>query len=157
MEKLYIRIDENNEVIGYPMPYSNVIFHCMAHFPISYEGVTEEFILSHGFAIFEKPTLETGQYVVNEDDATFKLYPDGKVRPILEIKELTQEEKVEIWVRRARDRDLLMSDWTQLPDAPLTPEKKAEWAAYREQLRNLTIVYANVKTPSEIIPPTKPN
>jgi hypothetical protein len=157
MEKLYIRVNENKEVIGYPMPYSNVIQHCMFYFPIHYEGVTEDFILSHGFAIFEKPTLETGQYVTNEDTATFRLDNDGKVRPVLEIKELTQEEKVDLWVRRPRDIDLAMSDWTQLPDSPLTPEKKAEWQTYRQQLRNLTTIYANIKTPAEVIPPTKPN
>ena len=36
--------------------------------------------------------------------------------------------------------DLLSgSDWTQLPDAPLTSTKKAEWATYRQSLRDLTI------------------
>ena len=28
-------------------------------------------------------------------------------------------------------------DWTQIPDSALTTEKKAEWATYREELRNL--------------------
>lgn len=36
------------------------------------------------------------------------------------------------------DRDALLSDcdWTQLTDAQLTTSKKAEWAAYRQALRN---------------------
>lgn len=33
---------------------------------------------------------------------------------------------------------LLNSDWTQLPDSPLSAEKKAEWAAYRQALRDLS-------------------
>lgn len=33
---------------------------------------------------------------------------------------------------------LLESDWTQLPDSPLSAEKKAEWAAYRQTLRDLS-------------------
>lgn len=33
---------------------------------------------------------------------------------------------------------LVVSDWTQLADVPLTPEQKAEWAAYRQQLRDIT-------------------
>lgn len=32
---------------------------------------------------------------------------------------------------------LIQSDWTQLPDAPLTTAKKAEWKAYRQALRDL--------------------
>jgi len=39
---------------------------------------------------------------------------------------------------RARRRELLLEcDWTQLPDSPLSPEEKAEWAAYRQALRDL--------------------
>lgn len=39
------------------------------------------------------------------------------------------------------ERDILLkeSDWTQLPDSPLSAEKKAEWAAYRQALRDLPI------------------
>lgn len=33
---------------------------------------------------------------------------------------------------------LSASDWTQLPDAPLSAEKKSEWAAYRQSLRDLS-------------------
>ena len=41
-------------------------------------------------------------------------------------------------VRDTRNTLLQISDWTQLPDSPLSPEKKAEWAAYRQQLRDIT-------------------
>lgn len=30
------------------------------------------------------------------------------------------------------------SDWTQMPDSPLSAEKKAEWAVYRQALRDMT-------------------
>ena len=36
-----------------------------------------------------------------------------------------------------RNNKLIASDWTQLPDSPLSAEKKAEWAAYRQALRDL--------------------
>lgn len=32
---------------------------------------------------------------------------------------------------------LIQSDWTQLPDVPLSLEKKQEWAVYRQILRDL--------------------
>ena len=41
-------------------------------------------------------------------------------------------------VRFYRDIALLRSDWTQVPDAPLSDEKKAEWATYRQALRDVT-------------------
>lgn len=39
--------------------------------------------------------------------------------------------------RGERDRRLAACDWTQLPDAPLTPEQRAAWADYRQALRDL--------------------
>ena len=41
-------------------------------------------------------------------------------------------------VRAMRNNELTATDWTQLPDSPLTPEKKAEWAIYRQALRDVT-------------------
>lgn len=41
--------------------------------------------------------------------------------------------------RRRRDKLLQASDWTQLPDAPVTPEQRSAWAAYRQQLRVLKL------------------
>ena len=40
-------------------------------------------------------------------------------------------------IRSKRDRRLAASDWTQMPDSPLTSSKKAEWATYRQGLRSL--------------------
>lgn len=37
-----------------------------------------------------------------------------------------------------RGAELTTSDWTQLPDVPLTQEKRNEWAAYRQALRDIT-------------------
>lgn len=41
--------------------------------------------------------------------------------------------------RVVRNGLLAQSDWTQLPDVELTPEKKAEFAAYRQALRALDL------------------
>lgn len=37
-----------------------------------------------------------------------------------------------------RTQLLVNSDWTQLPDVPLSAEKKAQWATYRQALRDIT-------------------
>ena len=36
-----------------------------------------------------------------------------------------------------RDSKLLVTDYTQLPDCPLTDDKKEEWKLYRQKLRDL--------------------
>lgn len=39
--------------------------------------------------------------------------------------------------RRERNQRLAASDWTQLQDAPLDPAVQAEWADYRQALRDM--------------------
>ena len=45
----------------------------------------------------------------------------------------------EFWIEieQKRDNRLCASDWTQCADSPLTEEKKAEWATYRQALRDI--------------------
>lgn len=52
-----------------------------------------------------------------------------------------------VLVRRMRNDKLTRSDWTQLTDSPLTTEKKAEWAVYRQALRDIT----TQENPREIV------
>ena len=47
-------------------------------------------------------------------------------------------------------------DWTALPDAPLTPEKKLEWAAYRQALRDITDDQPNVMF-EDVVWPDEPS
>jgi hypothetical protein len=39
-------------------------------------------------------------------------------------------------VRKFRNAQLKASDWTQVPDSPLTDQQKQAWATYRQQLRD---------------------
>lgn len=41
-------------------------------------------------------------------------------------------------IRDLRDNHLAACDWTQLPDAPLYGELKAQWVEYRQALRDIT-------------------
>jgi hypothetical protein len=56
-------------------------------------------------------------------------------------------------VRQHRDELLTRSDWTQIPDVVLSEEKKAEWIAYRQALRDIPENYTN---PDEVIFPDEP-
>lgn len=44
------------------------------------------------------------------------------------------------------------TDWTQMPDSPLSESKRAEWAVYRQALRDIT----NQSDPDNITWPTAP-
>jgi len=65
----------------------------------------------------------------------------------------TQVELEEI-ARSERDKLLLTSDWSQLPDSGLDSSKKESWSVYRQELRNLTL---QPGFPYEITWPVKPN
>jgi len=56
-------------------------------------------------------------------------------------------------MRSVRDGKLGNSDWTQLSDAPITDSKKAEWATYRQKLRDLPTTESNYANPTW---PTEP-
>ena len=66
-------------------------------------------------------------------------------------------------LRMQRDRLLAESDWTQMPDSPLTDSQKTSWATYRQELRDMTDTYSTVPLTdkgvmdeSQITWPTKP-
>lgn len=59
-------------------------------------------------------------------------------------------------IRSDRNSLLTQSDWTQLPDAPLTDTQKAEWATYRQALRDVPINNSNVTSLEEVVWPTEP-
>jgi len=59
-------------------------------------------------------------------------------------------------VRGLRDIEVSGSDWTQLPDSPLTTTVKAEWVTYRQALRDIPEMYKWATSLDEITWPTKP-
>lgn len=54
-------------------------------------------------------------------------------------------------IRAERNRRLRMSDWTQIPDSAISAEKRAQWAVYRQQLRDLPMQknFPNCEFPQE--------
>lgn len=57
-------------------------------------------------------------------------------------------------VRADRNARLSASDWTQLPDSPLTNDQRVEWAVYRHLLRAVT---EQQGFPSQVIWPEPPS
>ena len=61
-------------------------------------------------------------------------------------------------IKTIRTRKLGNSDWTQMPDSPLTLEQKVEWATYRQALRDLPDNLTGEEITIEDAPwPTPPN
>jgi hypothetical protein len=61
-------------------------------------------------------------------------------------------------ILRGRRNNLLQeSDWTDLPNAVLTDEKKSEWQSYRTELRDLTDELDTVEKVKAVEFPTKPS
>jgi len=59
-------------------------------------------------------------------------------------------------IRDERNVLLKQSDWSQLPDAPLTEQQKTEWQTYRQALRNVPLNNNNVTSLDEVVWPTPP-
>lgn len=59
-------------------------------------------------------------------------------------------------LRLIRNRLLAQCDWTQAADSPLSDSKKAEWATYRQKLRDLPETYSGETDLLKIVFPTPP-
>ncbi|WP_347851789.1 tail fiber assembly protein [Planktomarina sp.] len=60
-------------------------------------------------------------------------------------------------IRLNRDTKLIESDWTVMPDSPLTPAKIEEWATYRQALRDFPATNSNAVDLDSLIWPLKPS
>ena len=60
-------------------------------------------------------------------------------------------------LRFRRNNLLQKCDWTDLPNAVLTDDKKTEWQTYRTNLRDLTNGLTTVEEVENVIFPTKPS
>ena len=84
---------------------------------------------------------------------------DGKVVNKPDPETLTDVElnkELLINIRYRRKVSLSNSDWTQMPDSPLSDAKKQEWSTYRQALRDLPETYIGATSIDDIIWPTKP-
>lgn len=122
------------------------------------ENPNIEMLASYGFA----PWLFTPQPFADEKRVVIEGTPintGGIWQQMWTDRAMTSEELAvateQKWIeiRQMRTNLLFDCDWTQLPDAPLTDEEKAAWAAYRQSLRDLPDL---VTDPFDVTWPLKP-
>ena len=70
---------------------------------------------------------------------------NGGAPVVIERPGLTPEQALAA-LRAERNRLLAESDYTQIPDAPLSKAKREEWRAYRQALRDLSMTVADPLT-----------
>ena len=93
-------------------------------------------------------------YIANGQAVAIPVQPDQYSVFDFETKQWVQQENLAIAdVLRKRQRILYASDWTQIPNGPLTVEQQQAWAEYRQQLRDIT---TQSGYPFNVVWPTPP-
>ena len=96
---------------------------------------------SMGQTFYEDCTIEATHIIDNKPITLIHKYEKS-------TEELLQE------LRNKRDTLLSSSDFSQLPDSPLTEEQKQAWAEYRQQLRDYPATVVDPINPPPF--PSKP-
>ena len=103
--------------------------------------------------------LDTGNFKVEvsddfEMDGYITTYVDGQIVQVEEdLSLLPGKEEVDLDnLRRERNKLLVESDWTQLPDIP--ESTKNAWQSYRQALRDITNTYSSL---NDVVWPTEPS
>lgn len=92
-----------------------------------------------GEYVIEGMANDATQYIENGQIIDMPPKPDGAAYFDYDTKQWVLDYPAqEDAVKKQRDHLLYQSDWTQIPNNPLTSEKQQQWAVYRQQLRDIT-------------------
>lgn len=98
---------------------------------------------------------DTESYTIGNPKESDKYFINGEFVTGT-ISEVEAKATLDRCIREIRESLLLTSDWTQMPDSPLSDEKKAEWAVYRQALRDIPANSVDASSLSDVNFPTKP-
>jgi hypothetical protein len=94
--------------------------------------------------------------LINEEDSIIEGFVDRVTHKIVDGVPTEYTPDIDPILRSRRDGLLAESDWTQMPDSPLSSSKKTEWATYRQALRDLPAT--NTATiEADVVWPTEPS
>lgn len=123
----------------------------------SFDRITPEILAEHGAdPVFEGPQASPTRYQFAYRNGVEligdKWHTKYSVADLDADQRAAKDAEQAKAVRDDRNKRLSDCDWTQLPDNPLA--NKADWAAYRQQLRDVT---SQTGFPWEVTWPTEPN
>ena len=146
----YIQV-ENDQVKGYPQPLPQNWANVSNFYLLEDERLRQYGWYPVRFVPAEKTDndMVTGQNFVVEGNEVVQY---EQIRPKTEEELNRENEGYWVGVRSKRNILLQESDWTQLPDSPISSEKMVRWQTYRQELRDVT----NQTDPKNIIWPPKP-
>ena len=110
-----------------------------------------EFKFTHEGKEVVELTDEQAEQVESSNEALFLF--EGNLITFKAKRWAENPESVKASLRPERNRLLAESDWTQLSDSPISEDKLAAWAAYRQDLRDLT---DNIDENGEVEFPVQP-
>ena len=103
--------------------------------------------------VLEVNLSENEKYIEGRFRSPEYIIEDGKAKAVDVPEDLDEIRRKNLSLRGSL---LEASDWTQLPDSPLSDSKKAEWAIYRQALRDIT-THSNWPKLEDSDWPTKPS
>ena len=103
--------------------------------------------------VLELNVSENEKYIEGRFRSPQYIIEDGKAKEVDVPEDLNEIRRKNLSLRGSL---LEASDWTQLPDSPFSDSKKAEWATYRQALRDIT-THSNWPKLEDSDWPTKPS
>jgi hypothetical protein len=94
---------------------------------------------------------------LNDNESAIEGNYSGLEYKILDNEAVLRTEPITDLIRNIRNDMLSASDWTQTIDCPLTDAKKAEWATYRQALRDLPSSHESTTNINDVVFPTQPD
>ena len=164
MEKQYV-IVLNNEIISTPAPL-----------PTNYKNISNLFALSdnqlsdlswsgnnEGFWVVTSDPLPTIT-IEQKIDTSYSLNTQNKtchqtytVVNVTPSEEEVRKNKLKSEIRIIRDQYLVITDFTQLPDAPISDAAKLDFKNFRQQLRTILDIPDITQAVWPTIPTSAPN
>lgn len=142
-------IQENGEISHIISPGTDSMYEDSA----VYDGLLAKHISAN-----ENPTILVENYYWSFNQSDFVRRPLKPSFAHIWENESWKFNSAIFWAKIRRDRDLklTMSDWSQMPDSPLSSESKEAWRVYRQALRDLPAANAGVTVRDLIIWPEEP-
>ena len=97
------------------------------------------------------------QVSLNDGESAIEGNYSGLEYKIENNQAVTRTEPITELIRQKRNDLLIASDWTQVNDSPLSDAKKAEWATYRQELRDLPSSHQSTTNFDDVVFPTQPD